>query len=96
MDPRTLPEKKEGKELSQDGDTARRISDYFKRCSGFDISRCKRTRLTLQLAEASSQIYILTDKNDLPDFMGKFQENIEYWDLRDPHGMSLEDFQKVV
>jgi protein-tyrosine-phosphatase len=59
-----------------------------------DISTNLRTQLTPRLLEGYSKIIVMTQPDFQPDYL-MINDRVEYWDIPDPHQMSLQETKAV-
>lgn len=87
---------RDGRMLCHDGATASRLSTYFLEVTGIDISRQRRKRVSREMVERSTRIIVMTDPAHVPDFVLSTTADIQFWDIEDPHDMSLSECRLVI
>ena len=62
---------------------------------GIDISQNRRKIVSEEDIQWADRIYIMADKESVPEFVLS-KGNVEFWDIDDPKGKSLEDTRRLV
>ncbi len=87
---------KEGINLNDDGETAKKAVNYFKIVTGIDISKYKRKLITPGMAENSDMIISMIGKDILPAYLSKYFNKITFWEVDDPHDYDFDGYKKVI
>lgn len=61
---------------------------------GIDISNQKVKLITQEMADAADAIYVMTFKDDLPDYILNSPKTV-YWDIDDPFDMPIEQVREI-
>lgn len=91
-----VPPERQGNRLKDDGTTGRMAVQAFLVSTGIDLSEKRRKPLTPELVSAATRIIVLTGSSNLPDYVGAYSDKVEFWDIEDPHGMSIDVYLGVI
>ena len=61
---------------------------------GIDISHQKCKLVTEAMVDASDAVYVMTFKDDLPDYVLNSPKTV-YWDIDDPYDMPIEEVREI-
>lgn len=61
---------------------------------GIDISSQTVKLITPELADSADAIYVMTFKDDLPDYILNSPKTV-YWDIDDPYDMPIEQVREI-
>lgn len=91
-----VPQERAGNTLASDGDTARNAVMRFQEATGIDISGSRRKPVSADLVQQATKIVAITQRSSLPAYVLARSEDLEVWDIDDPHDMDAGGYQQVI
>ncbi len=61
---------------------------------GFDGAHLVREQLSPEMITRADKVVVMAEQDTLPDYL-KASDKVEYWDVENPKGMSLEKHQEI-
>ena len=91
-----VPHDRRGNTLACDGETARNAAFRFKETTGIDISQSRRLAVSPGLVHRATKIIAITQRHNLPGYVLARSDDLEFWDVDDPHDMDAHGYQLII